>query len=260
MKTIIITGASSGIGWALATHFAKIGHQIIAVGRNADQLKKLKNLFPENMRIVIADLKNVQDRIKIKNILSVQAQGVYLIHNAGIAVPSTLTNMTEKIWDNHYLTNIKAPVFLTQLLLPNLKNGGRILSVSTGLAHHPLPGFSAYGTTKAAFYMLKEFFNAEFKNEDIAWGSAMPGIVDTPLQEHLRAYDSQDFPAVNLFRGFQERNELLSPLSVAKFLAWLLLESPLEQFKNNDWNIYDEFHHPHWVKDSNEIKEREYHS
>ncbi len=254
-KTIIITGASSGIGKALALYLSQSGHKVIAVGRNKEALEKLARLNPENTKIVVADITKTEDRVKIKNALQPDESGIYLVHNAGIAIPALLTDLTEEEWDQHYLVNTKAPVFLTQLLLPHLENGGRILSVSTGLAHGTLPGFSAYGVSKAALYMLKEYCNIELNDRDIAFGSAMPGVVDTPIQEHIRSTSALKFPAVELFQGFKKRDELLDPLTAAKFLAWVLADTHKEQFKKGEWDIYDPLHQAHWASGC-ELKKR----
>src|SRR5690606_15817546 len=140
---------------ALAQHLASLGHNVIATGRNEKALKELQQLSPDNIRVVVADIANPTERSKISDALTYNERGIYLVHNAGIAIPSTLTSLTEDSWDNHHLTNLKAPIFLTQQLLPHLKQSGRVLHISTGLAHHVLAGFTAYGCTKAAFYMLK---------------------------------------------------------------------------------------------------------
>lgn len=247
-KIIIITGASSGIGKALSLQLAKAGHKVIAVGRNQAALEELKQAEPHFIIPVVADITKAEDREKIKQALSLDDSGVYLVHNAGIATPATLQDMTEDEWDQHYLINTKAPVFLTKLLLPHLKNGGRVLNISTGLAHSTLPGFSAYGVSKAALYMMKEFLNTELSNDDIACGSALPGIVDTPIQDRIRTFSESKFPAVGLFQGFKERNELLTPITAAKFLAWLLLDSEKEAFSKGEWDIYNTEHHQLWAE------------
>lgn len=254
-KTIIITGASSGIGKALALHLAKSGHKVIAVGRNKAALDELRHADPEHITPVVADITKNEDRLKIREALLPDAREVYLVHNAGIAVPTLLADLSEEEWDQHYLVNTKAPVFLTKLLLPHLQNGGRVLNISTGLAHGALPGFSAYGVSKAALYLMKEYLNAELQDLDIACGSAMPGVVDTPIQEHIRSTSITKFPAVGLFQGFKQRDELLAPATAAKFLAWLLIQSEKEQFMKGDWDIYDTSHHPHWANNS-EVKIR----
>jgi benzil reductase ((S)-benzoin forming) len=246
-KTIIITGASSGIGKSLAEYLASLQHHVIAVGRNQIALEELKQLYPENIKIVVADINNKDDQLKIKEALDLKETGIFLVHSAGIATPRLLSEITEEEWDQHYLTNVRSPLFLTKLLLPYLKNGGRVLNVSTGLAHTPLTAMSAYGVSKSALFMLKEYFNVELKNS-IAFASAMPGVVDTPIQMNLRSCDSGDFPAVELFKGFYSRGELLHPRTAAKFLSWLLLDVESEKFIKGDWDIYDKSHHAGWAK------------
>ncbi|OGT42430.1 MAG: hypothetical protein A3F13_08275 [Gammaproteobacteria bacterium RIFCSPHIGHO2_12_FULL_40_19] len=252
-KTIIITGATSGIGKTLATKLANDGHKVIAVGRNKSALDELHAEYPSTIVPVVADITLPEDRSAIKDRLSQNDKGIFLIHNAGIASPCILHDLSESDWDAHNAVNIKAPLFLTQALLPHLKAGGRVLHISTGLAHNALPGFTAYGLTKAALYMLKEFGNAELKEEGIVFGSAMPGIVDTPIQASIRA---KDFPAVDLFKGFKARNELLATETAAKFLTWLLFNTGDVEFGQGDWNIYDTAHRSHWAKPG-EVKERQ---
>ena len=254
-KTIIVTGASSGIGRALAEHFALLKHNVIAVARNKKALEELEKLHPSNIKNVVADILDKDNQLKIKNALHPKEVGVYLIHNAGIAIPHLFSDLSEEEWDQHYLVNMKAPVFLTKLLLPHLKNGGRILSISSGLAHTPMAALSAYGLSKAALYMFKEYCNVELRNQGIHFASAMPGVVDTPIQAHMRSYDSEKFPGVDVFREFLERGELLQPMTAAKFLSWLLLEVDNEKFTKGDWDIYDVSHHHFWAE-SGEVKAR----
>lgn len=253
-KTIVITGASSGIGKALALHLATSGHKIIAVGRNAAALAELSQAVPDHIIPVVADLTKSDDLSKIQRALSPDDKGIYLVHNAGVGVPSLLKDMTEEAWDQHYLVNTKAPVFLTKLLLPQLKDGGRVLNISSGMAHFPIAGFSAYGISKAALLMMKEFFNTELKAQGILFGSAMPGVVDTPIQDKIRAMSITRFPAVGLFQGFKDKNELLAPETAAKFLAWLLLETSNEEFCKDDWRIDKGDHLKYWADDSDNLK------
>ena len=255
-KTIIVTGASSGIGKALSLHLAKLGHTVIAIGRNKKSLEELKAQEPKNITPIVADITINTEREKIIQALPKNITGVCLVHNAGIANPVVLKEMTEEEWDQHYLVNTKAPLFLTKVLLPYLSNGGRVLHISTNLAHKAMPGFAAYGISKAAFYMTKEFCNSELLENDIAFGSAMPGIVDTPIQEHIRSVSTNRFPNVGLFQGFKSHDELLNPSTAAKFLTWVLLETDKNDFVKGEWDIYSAEHHKFWAE-PNEIKSRE---
>lgn len=254
-KTVVITGAASGIGNGLAEHLAVLQHNVIAVSRNKSALKKLQQANPKNIKYVVADITHKEDQLKVKDAIASQEVGVYLVHNAGVAIPQVISELTEEEWDKHYFTNLKAPVFLTKLLLPYLKNGGRVLNISTGLAHFPLSALASYGISKAGLYMWKEFCNVELRNQGIIFGSVMPGVVDTPMQNNLRSLDSAEFPSVEMFRGFSERGELLRPVTVAKFISWLLFEVEDESFMKGDWNIYEETHHKNWA-DPGEVKQR----
>jgi len=246
-KTIVITGASSGIGRALAEHFASINFQVVAIARRKEKLDELEALYPNHITSVVADITKAEDRVKIQNALRPNDSGIYLVHNAGIATPKKLSELTEEEWDEHYLVNTKAPIFLTKLLLPNLINGGRVLNVSTGLAHKSLAAMSAYGISKSALYMWKEYSNAEFNEQGILFASAMPGVVDTPIQRAMRSYDPSHFPAVHVFQGFFQRGELLKAETAAKFLSWLLLSVDDESFIKDDWDINNPLHQAKWA-------------
>lgn len=253
---IIITGATSGIGLSLAEHFAERDFIVIAIGRRNELLQALRERYPENILPIIADITKSEERDRIKAVLTEQDTSCILINNAGIARPQLIESMTEEAFDTHHALHVKAPLFLTQLLLPHLKNGGRILQISSGLAHNPMPAMSAYGTSKAALFRLKDYFNEEFKQLQIYCGSAMPGVVDTPIQTELRACSASQFPSVNTFNGFFQRGELLKPKTAAKFLYWLLLSVENERFTQGDWNIYDREHHTYWAE-SGEVIQRQ---
>ena len=245
---IIITGATSGIGLSLAEHFAERGFIIVAIGRRNELLQALRSRYPENIIPIMADITKSEEQSRIKAVLTEQDTGCILIHNAGIACPQLIESITEEEFDTHHALHVKAPLFLTQLLLPHLKNGGRILQISSGLAHNPMPAMSAYGTSKAALFRLKDYFNEEFKQLHIYCGSAQPGVVDTPIQTKLRTCSTLQFPSVNTFHSFFQRGELLKPQTAAKFLSWLLLSIENERFTQGDWNIYDREHHEYWAE------------
>ena len=82
--------------------------------------------------------------------------------------------------------------------------------------------------------MMKEFLNTELQDLEIACGSALPGIVDTPIQENIRAISITKFPSVGLFQDFKHRDELLAPATTAKFLSWVLMKTNNEEFVKGD--------------------------
>ena len=126
-------------------------------------------------------------------------------------------------------------MFLTQLLLPNLTNGSRVLNISSGLAHFAFAGAGAYSVSKAGLHMLYQIWNEEFAARGILAGSVQPGIVDTEMQDTLRS--DKDFINQSFFLSLKQENKLTSPDEVAKVLSWMLLTMKKEQFIEKDWRI-----------------------
>lgn len=81
----------------------------------------------------------------------------YLVNNAGIGINAPFTDITEAQFDQLVKIHFKGPFFLTQHLLPLIKNGGRILNVSSGLTRFALPGYSAYAAMKGAMEVLTHY-------------------------------------------------------------------------------------------------------
>jgi NAD(P)-dependent dehydrogenase (short-subunit alcohol dehydrogenase family) len=120
-----------------------------------------------------------------------------------------------------------------------------VLHISSGAAHRAVEYGGLYCISKAALLMTYRAWNADFPGGEILVGSARPGVVDGPMQEAAR---SGDYPGVQMYRDFQAKGYLLPPARVADFLSWLLLETEDPEFVGQEWNIYDEVHHPRWLK------------
>lgn len=227
---VIITGASSGIGREVAIHLAERGHYVLAVARRGELLESLRANFPEHIRVVVADIATSTGREKILNaVKETQQLRWYLINNAAVANPALLADMTEKHWDDHFNINVKAVVFLVKLLRFYLVEG-RILSISTGLAHSSMQGLMAYGASKAALLAVTDCLSLELENDRIKCASLLTGIVDTPMQERLRNYSKEIFPKTVIFKEFAETKSLYSPTVVAEFIIRVLLDSDDEEF------------------------------
>lgn len=244
----IITGGGSGIGKALAVCLAEKDLDVIAIGRRRSKLESTREKNPARINILEADVGNENDRQKIVNGFPPGRSINYLVHNAAVLEPvMPLSRINIDEWRNHQAINVEGPLFLTQKLLPSL-NGGRILHVSSGAAHHPYSGWGAYSTSKAALYMLYLVLREELKDTNIHVGSVRPGVVDTPMQDTIRKVSVSDFPALQKFISLKEQNKLSAPSFVAKFLSWLLLETADDEFSAREWDIRDETHHEFWME------------
>jgi benzil reductase ((S)-benzoin forming) len=238
----VITGGGSGIGQALAVELASCDKDILIVGRDMARLEQTKALYPRRIDCVSLDLTHESNQL----IDSLQDENKIagLIHNAAMIEPiAPLGEITMSQWKNHFSLNLDAPLSITQSLLKKLTNG-RILMISSGAAHSAIPCWAAYCCSKAALHMLYQCFKAEYP--DIGFASVMPGIVDTNMQTEIRASKLMKNDDSQFFSQLKLEQKLIAPKTVAKFLAWLLLDVDKNQYSKNEWDIYDTSHHQFW--------------
>jgi len=245
IQNILITGATSGLGYALAKKFIDLGYKVYGVGRNKEKLKELSN-YSENIVPICADINEAEDRNAICNAI-VADEPISIIHSAAAADPSVLEDITEEELMRSFNTNCISPTMLTKELLPHLAQGQRILNISSGAASMPLSGLSAYCGTKAAFQMMINCFNIDLNAKQIFCGNVRPGMVDTPLQKRWRE-TNRFFPNKDFYVNAQQNNELIQPEVAAEFVSWVLLKTDDEAFKNTEWNIYEESYQPDWLE------------
>jgi NAD(P)-dependent dehydrogenase (short-subunit alcohol dehydrogenase family) len=144
--------------------------------------------------------------------------------------------------------NVEEPLFLTQALLPELVENSRVVHISSGAAHQGIPGWGLYCTSKAALFMLGQLLKDELAQRNIWFGSVRPGIVDTPMQEEIRALKPESFPMVEQFRQYKATGALVTSELVAQYLEWLLLEVSGPQLGEREWDIRDTEWQSAWQK------------
>ena len=247
MKHILITGGGTGIGRALAERFADKGWRVTIVGRRLNLLQEVARDYPDKISIITADVGRNQDRQKIV----AEAKGTLdlLVHNAAVLGPvGPILDQSPEDWKSHMATNVEGPLFLTQALLPNLVENSRVVNISSGAAHQGIPGWGMYCTSKAALFMLGQLLKDELAQRNIWFGSVRPGIVDTPMQEEIRALKPESFPMVEQFRQYKATGALVTSELVAQYLEWLLLEVPGPQLGEQEWDIRDAEWQSAWQK------------
>jgi NAD(P)-dependent dehydrogenase (short-subunit alcohol dehydrogenase family) len=236
----VITGAGSGIGRALARELAAHGHDVIAIGRHEDTLKATAHGH-NGITPLAGDVGDPTERARIAHALSDRHLG-FVVHNAGRLEPvGDLAKINLAEWRKTMAVNVEAPLFLTQALLELMSHGARVLHVSSGAAHRPTRGWGAYCATKASSYMVYRLLADELAQRGIAVGSLRPGVVDTPMQTHIRSLAVDQFPDVERFRALKRDGLLVAPEDVARFAYDLLVATSQEQFTRAEWDIRE-----HW--------------
>ncbi|KAL3796436.1 hypothetical protein HJC23_004233 [Cyclotella cryptica] len=257
VKWVVITGGSSGIGAALLRRLVRCEPTLncLAVGRRLEKLElTCKQAFvgaevkmsPDRLKIVAADISTSEGISSVVSSLPPGAPVKYLIHNAGVLGPiAPLVDIDRESWRQVVATNLEAPLFLTQALMPNLKQcvadgeKARVLHVSSGAAMNSYEGWGPYCITKAGLNMMYRCLSTELYHRGILVGSVRPGVVDTPMQDIVRGYDGpiENFPSLRKFRELHDCGKLESPDTVATYLHWLLSELSDEEFSSEEKDI-----------------------
>lgn len=181
-KIAIITGATGGLG----KEFVKIMNgktdEIWAVARNKKKLEALRKEYGEKIVSISLDLSEIDSLKVIKDRLKKEEVTVkYLINNAGAAKLKRSDKFTTEELDMIVNLNCKASPILTNICMPYMKEGSRILFISSASAFQPVPYINLYAATKAFMRSYSRALNSELKNTGITCTAVCPGWIDTDM-------------------------------------------------------------------------------
>ena len=187
-KTILITGASGGIGRAVALLFAENGWKVAAVGRNEKELKTLQEEIQSKdgaLKIYSADLRSENEAEKVigETVKSFSRIDV-LVNAAGIILNGTIENTTLADWDEMMNINLRVVFSVMQKCVPYLeKTKGNIVNVSSVSGIRSFPNVLAYCVSKAAVDQLTRCSALELAPKGIRVNAVNPGVVVTNLHK-----------------------------------------------------------------------------
>jgi short-subunit dehydrogenase len=205
---IMITGATSGIGYALALGYAKQGHQVIACGRDHTKLGQLSTLS-HNISPLCFDL------IEFQNYPEIETRLDLLILNAGDCeyIDNSLYFDAKK-FDRVININLISVAYGLEKWLKQIKSKGRLVLISSSAALLPLPRAEAYGTSKAGLTYLAKTLAISLKKYDIEVTRVHPGFVDTPLTKKnnfpMPMLVSQESAANKIIKGVEKGKKILA--------------------------------------------------
>ena len=189
--TALVTGATSGIGRAIAAALAVEGPPVWAVGRRTEALDALAAAYP-SVRGERADLVQDDDVERLVSTLAAEATGLdVLVHAAGVASLGCVASAPVDALDDMYRLNLRAPYLLTQRLLPLLRRArGQVVFVNSSAGMHASAGTSQYAATKHALKALADSLRCEVNDDGIRVLSVYPGRTASPMQERLHSQQS----------------------------------------------------------------------
>ncbi|MGF7159426.1 NAD(P)-dependent dehydrogenase (short-subunit alcohol dehydrogenase family) [Rhodoligotrophos appendicifer] len=192
---IIVTGAGKGLGYAIARAVIDDGACAVLVVRAASRKADIEAALGERALVVVADVNDAKgaDTI-IGSSLTRFGRIDGLVNNAGVIEPiGKITETDETAWAQLITTNLVAPYRLTRALLREQGTGiRRIVNISSGAAHRPMEGWSAYCASKAGLAMLTRSVQLEYGDAGILAFGLVPGLVDTDMQGTIRASGVND--------------------------------------------------------------------
>ena len=216
--TALVTGATSGIGRAIAAALAAGGMPVWAVGRRPEALDALAADHP-SVRGERADLGDDDDVDRLVSTLAVEAAGLdVLVHAAGVATLGCVASAPVDALDAMYRLNLRVPYVLTQRLLPLLRRArGQVVFVNSSAGLHASAGTSQYAATKHALKALADSLRCEVNDDGVRVLSVYPGRTASPMQERLHSQRSQP-PETRPYRAA----DLLQPDDVAALVVQAL--------------------------------------
>ena len=180
-KNVVITGGSTGIGFATAKAFINAGASVWITGRSADNLQKAaEEINSPKLKTVVSDTSNLAGIAVLEKTISESGTKLdVLFLNAGIAVFAPIEYTIEADFDAQFNTNVKGYFFTLQKMMPHLKEGSSVVFTSSNAAHLSNINVSAYSATKSAVNKIAQVAANELAERKIRVNIVTPGPTDT---------------------------------------------------------------------------------
>jgi 3-hydroxy acid dehydrogenase/malonic semialdehyde reductase len=217
---ILITGATSGFGAAIARRFADEGHYIIAVGRRAERLAALRrDLGAERVHAVQLDVRDAHAVQEMVGALPAARAAIdVLVNNAGLALglgPAQQAELSD--WERMVDTNIKGVMYMTRAVLPGMvaRDRGHVINIGSVAGSYPYPGGNVYGGTKAFVQQFSRNLRADLLRTRVRVTCVDPGLVGGTEFSVVR-FGGDAGRAEKLYEGA----DALTPEDVAEAVHW----------------------------------------
>ena len=210
LRTIVVTGASSGIGRALAELCATQGWRVLAVARRADRLSSLSGV-----QTLALDVLTREAPQRIVELALQQFGGIDVVANlAGAAAPGNLLDQPDPAIERQWQLHVAAPLRIARMALPHVRQArGGFVFIGSGLARVPAPGYGAYAPAKAAIRAAAIQLRRELRAQGVFVTYVDPGVVDTEfsrasgMEQHEASWHAKPQQvAIKILEGINDRS------------------------------------------------------
>ncbi|WP_417385263.1 SDR family NAD(P)-dependent oxidoreductase [Gimesia sp.] len=185
-KVAVVTGASSGIGHAIAEFYLNEGAKVVAFARRVELLEELEARFPARTLVVDGDVTSASDLNRLSSATERRFGRVdILVPNAGLARVIPIEDSTREAINETFDVNFHGALQTVRTFLPVLNEKAAIIFITTFLTQVGFPGLAAYSASKAALKSLAQTLAAELGPRGIRVNSIAPGPVATPLWDSV---------------------------------------------------------------------------
>ncbi len=211
----VITGASRGIGAAVAAELARRGYRLALLARGQKRLEETAQSLAEapETRVFPCDLEDSrQVERTFKDILNWAGQVDVLVNNAGVGVFAPLVEISDSQWDSVLDTNLRGVFYCARAVIPRMKKqqSGYIINISSLAGKNAFPGGTAYCASKWGLQGLTYCLAEELRQDNIRVSVICPGSVHTEFSPHTG----------------KDPERMLQPADVARTVGWLLEQEP----------------------------------
>lgn len=237
-KKIVITGGTTGIGFACAEYLLKAGYNIIITGRTKENLDNAVSKLGKNAFAILSDTSSLSDIdqlvTKIKNEYG-KIDGLFV--NAGIFKAMSFEGTTEDLFDETMNINFKGAFFTVQKFIPILKNPSSVVLNTSIVVFKAFADTSVYTASKAALESIAKVLNIELADKGIRVNVVSPGVTQSPIQKKSGMSDEAIDNLLEHFSTTSPIGRIVQPTDIAPIVEFLL--SDKSQVLRNEKIIVD---------------------
>ncbi|HEY3209254.1 MAG TPA: SDR family oxidoreductase [Actinomycetota bacterium] len=232
-KTAIVTGASKGLGRAIAEELVREGVNLAICSRSQEEIATAAKELTESGGTVYEQAADVTDPAQVRDFVARSAEALggidFLVNNAGRAHPGSFETLTDEDWHTDLDVKLLSMIRCAREALPHMRarGGGRIVNINSVLGRSPDPNLFATSVNRAASISLTKTLALQLARENILVNSVNIGSVITPQWENIHQRRAPDLSAEEFFRQAAEGipiGRFGRPDEVAGVVAFLLSE------------------------------------